>query len=191
MDGVTHLREKAKQVVAVAKSSGLKDSDIDLIVDAQDLPRAVSYKDMESSLPMSQNARTWTVLFQLLGWVGAPITATSPHSPPCIPSRRPTLEVLRFVIPRAKSLSSFRGRGSSSRKRLDFGQYVGHAIYLVQQEFFRDVCNTGGDEYVDFLASRIHGTGNMTTWRVASLQRHVGVVAAQLARIPARRRKVK
>jgi len=95
---------------------------------------------------------------------------------PGSPSLRYTAE-RRFVL--------LRGRGGVRGQGIDYRQYIGHAIHLIKQPYFREVCPTPADEYVQLIASRTHGTGNMTTWRVASLQRHLTLVATQVAQVAA------
>ena len=75
-----------------------------------------------------------------------------------------------------------RGRGGSGASGADFGQYIGHALYLRQQSYFCDVLTTPGDAYVERIAELVNGTGNLTTWRIASIERHLQVVNAQMLR---------
>lgn len=74
-----------------------------------------------------------------------------------------------------------RGRGGSPGKSTDFSQYVGHARYLKRSAYFRSQVDTLGDDYVDRIATGMHKTGNLETWRVASFQRHVTLAASQVA----------
>jgi len=60
-------------------------------------------------------------------------------------------------------------------------QYVGHARYLEGFAEFAEIVRTPGDEYVARIATGLHRTGNGTTWRVASLSRHVHVACVQSA----------
>jgi hypothetical protein len=76
-----------------------------------------------------------------------------------------------------------RGRGGYRGVGTDYSQYVGHALYMRQQPWFCQITRTGGDEYVDKIASNVFGSGNLTTWRIASLKLHVAVVAAQTAQV--------
>ena len=73
-----------------------------------------------------------------------------------------------------------RGRGGSPNKPADFSQYVGHARYLKRMPYFRSQVDTLGDDYVDWIATGMNKTGNLETWRVASFQRHVTLVASQV-----------
>ena len=214
VEGPTHLREKAGIVASLAAASGLKDSELDLIFDAQDLPRALSYEELELTLPLTQTARSWSVV---AGRFPASITHLSPDdyvhrldrdewtawndeiahgrlhrqpdygdyaTQPAIYSPSPAYAgspSVRYTI--GEQYVVLRGRGSASGRKLDYGQYVGHAIYLRQQDYFGEVCRTAGDEYVDRIASRELNTGTPMTWRIASFDRHISVVAAQVARV--------
>jgi len=214
VEGTTHLREKSATVASLAKASGLKDSELDLIFDAQDLPRALSYEELEIALPLSQTARTWSVV---AGTFPASITDLSPdlyvhkldrdewtawneeiahgrlHRLPDYGdyATQPATYSLSPAFPGSPSVRYtigehyvvLRGRGSASGKKLDYGQYVGHAIYLRQQDYFAEVCRTPGDDYVERIASRVLNTGTPTTWRIASFERHINVVATQVAHV--------
>lgn len=224
VDGLTHLASKSDTVQDLMRLSGLAPTEIDLIVDAQDLPRAVGHEELRDAFPLSQAARAFVVL---AGTFPKGITEMSPNeyehtrergewlvwqdeidrpgnwrrpnygdfatqpaiyspSPPFpgSPSVRYTVGD-RFVV--------LRGRGGSNGKPTDYSQYVGHARYLRQQSYYRDLLSTSGDDYVERIATGGNGTGNLSTWRVASLERHIGVVAyqvAQFARIFAQTRRV-
>src|SRR3989454_702476 len=212
VDGGTHLSQKARQVTTIVKESRLREGDIDLVFDAQDLPRAVSHEALSDAFPIGQGARTWTVL---AGTFPPSITAMSPDVYQHIRDRdewlawreeitqsgsgrtpiygdyatQPALYTPSPPFPGSPSVRYttgeryvvLRGRGGSGSRGPDYTQYVGHALYLTQQQYFCDVVTTGGDAYVQQIASRTYGTGNLTTWRVASLQRHLSVVAAQVA----------
>jgi hypothetical protein len=73
-----------------------------------------------------------------------------------------------------------RGRGSAAGDTVDYSQYIGHARYLRSRKYFRDFVGTGADGYVERIALGTNGTGNQTTWRLASLGRHLELVAAQM-----------
>lgn len=217
VDGGTHLSQKAVEVRTIVTESGLGGADIDLILDAQDLPRAISYETLRDAFPISQGARTWAVV---AGTFPPSITDMSPEIYQHTRDRdewlawreeitqsghgrlpiygdyatQPALYTPSPPFPGSPSVRYttgehyvvLRGRGSSGSIGPDYTQYVGHARYLSQQPYFCDVVTTGGDAYARRIASGAHGTGNLTTWRVASLERHLSVVAAQVAQfVPA------
>jgi hypothetical protein len=213
VEGSPHLSTKAAAVRSIAAGSGEHPTDIDLIYDAQDLPRAVSHDALRDYLPLSAHARTWVVLagtfppmitdmkadeyehkrergewaawceeisddegdrLPLYGDYATQPAIYMPSPPfPGSPSVRYTTAE-QFVV--------LRGRGGYGDRGADYGQYIGHAIYLRDQPYYCDVVPTPGDAYVDRIATRTHGTGNATTWRIASLERHLHVVATQVAR---------
>lgn len=207
VEGVGRLAEKAEAVRRIATAFGANLSDVDFIFDAQDLPRVVSHKELRDVFPLSQEARNWVVLggsfpssitdmtpddyehrWERREWTAwrdemqdlgnhrpalygdyatqAAIYAPSPPFPGS-PSVRYTAGEEYVVL---------RGRRSAGA-----GQYIGHALYLREQPYFKEVTVTPGDVYVDRIALRTEGTGNATTWRVASLERHLHLVAAQVA----------
>lgn len=212
VDGLTALREKGRLVSDISAEAGLINESIDLVLDAQDLPLAVSHDEMRATFPLSQTARTWAVLagsfppsitdmppdeyehhrdrrewtawrdeIEVPGAWRRPIYgdyATQPaiYSPsPSFPGS-PTV---RYSA--TEEYIVLRGRGGYGSEGADFSQFIGHARFLRQQPYFCAVTRTLGDDYVDRIASGGNGTGNLTTWRVASLQRHLSVVAAQVA----------
>lgn len=208
IDGLTNMSEKAKVAADLAMASELPDRMIDLIADAQDLPRVVTHEMLADAFPLSQSGRHWVLI---AGSFPDAIThlrpdeyehfiersewttyeeemehkaqwrqphygdyATQPAlyapSPPFQPS--PSVRYTlgnQFVI--------LRGRGG---KESDFGQYIGHARFLQGQQYFGEVCRGEAEEYVRRIATGTRGTGNATTWRIASLQRHVAVASAQV-----------
>lgn len=208
VDGVTRLNEASNRVADIARASGLPDSEIDLIFDAQDLPRAVPYDALPSLFPLSRNARNWAVIagsfpssitdmhpdvyehvreraewlnwhdestrwmagrFPIYGDYATQPAIYAPSPPfPASPSVRYT-GAENFVV--------LRGRKGAPNGA---GPYIGHAIYLREQGYYREVMGTPGDLYVERIALRTQGTGNATTWRIASLQRHLHVVASQV-----------
>jgi len=212
VDGLTHLPEKALVVNQIVADSGLTPADIDLILDAQDLPRAVSHEEMRRIVPLVSTCRTWVVaagtfpkisdlehgIYEHLldrgefsAWREEIEThhsgrlplfgdyATQPSvyapSPPF-----PGSPSVRYTV--ADGFIVLRGRGGESG---DIAQYKGHARYLRQTSYYRGVIDTPGDDYVDHIAGAHSGTGNQTTWRIASFERHVHVVNAQVAEVMA------
>ncbi len=212
VDGLTRLQEKSSLVNAIAEESGLRESDIDVILDAQDLPLAVSHDEMRSEFPLVHSARTWVVL---AGSFPKSITDMKPdeyehrrdrgewnawrreieqHGDSRRPmfgdyATQPALYNPSPAFPGSPSVRYstgdeyiiLRGRGGFGGKGADYSQYIGHARFLRQQSYFRSVVSTLGDEYAERIAAGGNGTGNLTTWRVASLQRHLGVVSAQVS----------
>jgi Beta protein len=212
VDGLTGLREKARLVSDIATESRLLDDAIDLILDAQDLPLAVSHDEMRATFPLTHSARTWVVLagsfppsitdrspevyehhldreewttwrdeIQLPGDWRRPVFgdyATQPaiYSPSAAFPGSPTI---RYSVD--EEYIVLRGRGGYGSVGADYRQFIGHARFLREQPYYCAVTRTPGDDYVDRIASSSIETGNLTTWRVASLQRHLGVVAAQVA----------
>jgi hypothetical protein len=212
VDGVTHLADKAESVRSIVAASGHAPGEIDLIVDAQDLPRAASFEALRDHFPLSQVARNWVVL---AGTFPSSITEMKPEDYEHIRERGewsawrdemahdvgswrrpqygdyatqppvyvPSLPFLGSPSVRYTTTESFvvlRGRAGSPGKPTDFTQFIGHARYLRRQPYYRQTVDTLGDDYADWIASGTNGTGNLTTWRVASLHRHLGVVAQQV-----------
>ena len=212
VDGLTGLRDKARLVSDIVVESRLPDDAIDLVLDAQDLPLAISHDEMRGAFPLTHSARTWVVLagsfptsitdmtpddyehrrergewtawrdeIEVPGDWRRPIfgdyaTQPSIYTPsPAFPGS-PTV---RYSV--AEEYIILRGRGGYGSVGADYSQFIGHARFLCQQPYYCSVTRTPGDDYVDRIASSGIGTGNLTTWRVASLQRHLGVVAAQVA----------
>lgn len=210
MDGTTHLKQKAAHMQDIATSSGLPMSAIDFVVDAQDLPRAVSHEALRDALPLVDTCREWIhvagsfpssitsltvadyehrieraewsawreeVLLDVSGrrpqfgdFATQPAIYAPSSSFPGSPSVRYTCEDEYIVL---------RGRGGSASRSADYKQYIGHARFLQTRPYFRRTVETLGDDYVDRIATGLHRTGNLTTWRVASLQRHIQLVAVQ------------
>jgi hypothetical protein len=214
VDGITHLDEKARVIRRLIVSSGLPNSQIDLIVDAQDLPRVASHEALCTAFPAGQTARNWVIL---AGTFPASITSMKPEDYEHFrerhewqvwrnealnggPFRQPTYgdyatqpaiynpspgfpgsPSVRYTT--SDDFVVLRGRAGHGSIGTDYSQYVGHARYLREQPYFCDVVTTPGDSYVQRIASQAGGTGNLTTWRVASLERHLCVTAEQVARI--------
>lgn len=208
IDGVTRLNEASSRVTEIVRSCGLPDSDIDLIFDAQDLPRAVPYDALPDLFPLSRNARNWAVI---AGSFPSTITDMHPDVYEHVRERAEWMNWLdestrwttgRFPVygdyatqpaiyapsPPFPASPSVRYTGAENyfvlrgRRGIPEGanQYIGHAIYLREQGYYREVVGTPGDLYVERIALRTQGTGNATTWRIASLQRHLHVVASQI-----------
>jgi hypothetical protein len=209
IDGVTRINEKAETVRDIVNAAELAAPEIDLILDAQDLPRAVQYDVLPDAFPVSRGARNWVILAgsfpasitemkpddyehirergEWINWrdeasqsmsgrfpiygdyaTQAPVYTPSPPFPGSPSVRYTTAD--NYIVLRGR-------RGTVT----DFGQYIGHALYLREQPYFREVAGTPGDLYVERIALRTQGTGNATTWRIASLERHLHVVATQIA----------
>jgi hypothetical protein len=213
IDGPTQLREKADLVRVIARETGLMPSAIDLVFDAQDLPRAISHAELADWFPLSQSARSWVVAGGAFppsisdmspdeyehkrdraewdAWQTELETPSSPRHPMfCDFATQPAVYRLSPSFPGSPSVRYtasdsyvvLRGRGGYGSVGADYTQFVGHAIYLLRQPYFRGVARTAGDAYAERIATRAAGTGNLTTWRVASFQRHIQVVTAQVAR---------
>jgi Beta protein len=213
VEGTTHLTNKSETVRAISMDSALSDAEIDLVFDAQDLPRAISQEALRDLFPLSQRARSWIVL---AGTFPSSITQMDPDQYEHQRERgewiawrdeielsglwrrpqygdyatQPANYAVSLAFPGSPSVRYtiadryvvLRGRGGWGSTGADYAQFIGHAIYLRQQPYYRDVLTTSGDHYIEQIASGRHRTGNLTTWRVASLERHVQVVAAQVAR---------
>lgn len=212
VDGVTHLQPKAAIADEIFRSSGLSTDRVDLFADAQDLPRAYSHRELAETLPLSQASRTWGLLAGTFPssithlspdeyehhlpreeWAayieetsrsagfrrpeyGDYATQPAAYSPSpgfrASPTVRYTVENGFVVI---------RGRASGKSPA---SQYIGHSRFLLAQDYFASSTDSAGDAYVRRIATGNHGTGNGTTWRIASLRRHVALVAAQLPLVP-------
>ena len=212
VDGVTHLGSKAEVVAYLALQSGIDASEIDFVVDAQDLPRVASHDELRDTFPLFETARTFAVV---AGTFPPSITDLSPEhyvhrlergewgawrqemqqptawrrpaygdfaTQPAVYAPSPPFPgspSVRYTT--AEQFVVLRGRAGASGIGTDYGQFIGHARYLRQQPFYREVVETPTDAYIERIASGEHRTGNLTTWRVASLERHLMVVARQVA----------
>jgi len=212
VDGVTHLESKAAIVSDLVLQAGVDASEIDLVVDAQDLPRVVSHDELRDRFPLFENARTFAIV---AGTFPPSITDLSPDqyvhklergewsawqqemqqetawrrpaygdyaTQPAVYAPSPSFPgspSVRYTT--ADQFVVLRGRAGPSGVGTDYGQFIGHARFLRQQPYYRDVLDTPTDAYVEWIASGAHKTGNLTTWRVASLERHLMVVARQVA----------
>lgn len=210
VDGLVATETQAAKTSDLVTASGVPATAIDLIIDAQDLPRTMSHEELADVFPASQTSRNYILLggtfpgsitpmrpddyqhFRERGewsawqeemlesgaWrhpnFGDFATQPSVYSPspsfPGSPSIRYTIGD-QFVV--------LRGRGGNG---MDFNQYIGHARFIQQQPYFREVVGTRGDAYIERIATGTQGPGNMTTWRVASFQRHLAVAVAQVER---------
>lgn len=208
VEGVGYVEDKAKDVAGIVVASGFKPSSIDLIFDAQDLPRVVSHRVLRDLFPISQEARNWVVLGGSFPtsitdmkpddyehkWERREWTAWRDEMEGMATSRRPLYGDYATQPPIYVPSPPFPGSPSvrytageeyvvlRGRRAAGAGQYIGHALYLREQEYYKEVVETPGDLYIDGIALRTKGTGNATTWRIASLERHLHVVGAQVAR---------
>ncbi len=192
VDGLTHLRDKSNLVSDIVAASGLSEGSIDLILDAQDLPLAVSHDEMRNVFPVVHAARTWVVLAgtfprsitdmdpndyehkrergEWLTWreeiervgdwrrpvFGDYATQPAVYNPSAAFPGSPSVRYStgeQYVI--------LRGRGGHGDTGADFSQFIGHARYLREQPYFRDVIETSGDRYVERIATDGNGTGNL------------------------------
>jgi hypothetical protein len=208
VDGLTRLREKSVVVDNLIRASRLPVQMVDLIADAQDLPRVASHEELAVAFPVAQECRTWAVV---AGSFPDQITHLSPEqyehriersewsvfevemrrtaewrrplygdyatqAPTYSPSPPfPGSPSVRYTL--GDAFAILRGRGGPS---IDYTQYIGHARYLSTQPYFGEITSGFPENYVTQIAIGNSGTGNPTTWRVASLHRHVQVVGAQV-----------
>ncbi len=207
--GLSDLAAQSLIVDTTVRQSGLSQQQIDLIVDAQDLPSVMSQQQIATQFPLSQTSRTWAIV---AGTFPSTVTDLSPDK---YLHRLPRTEWTEFsddvslpngwrtpvfgdyatqgaiYVPSPGHAASptirytageeyvvLRGRKG---KEIDFNQYIGHSRFLRAEPLFRDVTSTNADTYVERIAVGTNGTGNASTWRVASLQRHVSVTEAQWA----------
>jgi len=212
IDGLTSVDEKARTVAAIAKESQLPMEMIDLIADAQDLPLAVTHEELVNAFPLSQEARCWTLVagsfpraithlspaiyehnLARAEWdtyqkeVQQDVSWRRPEygdyaTQPAIYAPSPPFRASPSV--RYTSGSGFVVLRGTGGKGSDFSQYIGHARFLQGQAYFGDICRGEAESYVGRIASGSHGTGNATTWRIASLQRHVEVASVQVGALP-------
>lgn len=209
VDGTTSLAERADDVLRLLNELGIPIEEVDLVVDAQDLPRLAGFDLLTEAFPQSALARNWVVLG---GTFPSSITEYSPddyehlieraewsawveESGKLGGGRIPTYgdfatQPARYTpspgYPGSASVRYsteenfvlLRGRGG---KRVDYNQYIGHARYLKTRPYFRRAADTAADDYVEWIATGRNRTGSQQTWRVASFQRHVGVVRSQLS----------
>jgi hypothetical protein len=212
VDGLTRLRQKSDILVDIIRASGLRPDNIDVILDGQDLPRAVGHEEMADAFPTSQITRTFVVL---AGTFPRSITDMDPDTYEHTRERgewttwreemqregnwrrplygdyatQPALYVPSPSFPGSPTVRYttgetfviLRGRGAVRGQGPDYSQYIGHARFLRQQSYYRDIATTECDSYVERIAARTNGSGTPSTWRVASLERHVTVVSAQVA----------
>lgn len=211
--GVTSLPEKSARVAQLAESSALPADIIDLIADAEDLPSHVPLVNFANALPLSRTSRSWSVVAgsfpagiaelsadihehilertewlsyveQLPTLVGQRIPAFGDYATQharYLPSK-PFAPSPSVRYSTADSYVVLRGRRNLPNAH---AQFIGHARFLRQQPYFCEIVRTSGDEYVERIAVGSNGTGNGTTWREASLSRHVSLVVAQVMALPA------
>lgn len=207
--GPTHADKAGRALAEFALRIGDSSLTLDLVYDAQDLPLVFGHEALADVFPISQKARSWSVIS---GTFPASITPLSPNDyehklertewqawkaeidrnagwrPPIYGDYATQPSIYTPSLPYAGSPSVrytgaeefvvLRGRGGS--RGPGYSQFVGHALFLRDQTYYRNVASTLGDSYVERIAQRDQGTGNLTTWRVASLQRHLQVVASQV-----------
>lgn len=214
LDGVNRIEQGARQVEAIALESGVGRGAIDLVVDAKDLPQYVSLSALHDAIELIQSCRSWTFLsgtfpasithlhsrtllhrldrtewevyrdqmatftgqrapsFGDYATQGAIYKPSDPFRPS--PSVRYSTETGYLVL---------RGRRDAPEGH---SQYIGHARVLRALPDFGSLIDGPAEDYVRRIATGLHGTGNGTTWRVASLQRHIGLVVAQEAQVRSR-----
>lgn len=216
VDGLTNADEKARVVSEIVDRSGIPENLIDFVAHAQDLPRLLSHEEIVAMFPIALRARSWTVVagtfppsithlspddyehhLERSEWLvyadelERSAAARRPQygdyaTQPAIYVPSPPFRASPTVrYSTGTGYVVLRGRGGDSGS---FDQFVGHARYLITQEYFEDVTTTLGDGYVRRIATGSAGTGNATTWRVASLQRHVQVASAQVDVLTSARR---
>lgn len=209
VDGVSRLAESAARVTEIVDAFGRDLSDVDLIFDAQDLPRAISHDALGDAFPIYKAARNWVALGGTFPgsithmdpdlyehrWERAEWTTWRDGATQMSTARLPMYGDYATQPPNYSPSQQFRGSPSvrytlgeeyvvlRGRRNGEKGQYIGHARYLREQAYYREIIATPGDTYVETIAARTDREGSATTWRVASLERHLHVVAAQVARL--------
>lgn len=209
VDGVSHLERGASEAASIASESGIAARDIDLIVDAKDTPQFIPIDVLHDSIDLIGRCRSWTFLsgtfpngvtdlspkillhrLDRAEWLSyrdqahqlggrrvpnfgdfatqaAVYAPSDPFSPS--PSVRYTIEDGYLVL---------RGRRGAPEGH---SQFIGHARVLQTLPEFASIAAGPAEEYVRWIATGQNSTGNGTTWRIASLQRHVAVAVAQEA----------
>lgn len=208
--GLSRLDDAAAAARGVIDDSGHKLAQIDLVTDAADLPRVVSHAELRAALPFIAHVRSWSHLAgsfpssvthlspdeyehslersEWSVWKEDVLNESEAGRAPDYGDYA-TQSAVYGISPgfagsptvRYSTEGSFkvlRGRGGVS---IDFSQFVGHARFLQRQPYFREQVDTPGDLYVDRIATGTEKTGNLSTWRVASLQRHVALASTQAA----------
>lgn len=209
VEGLTHIKDKSQQVSTLVRLLGLPLSDLDLVLNAQHLPRLLNLRELEGAFPESGSVRNWVKLAgtfppkvsdydldtyehrldrdEWLTWeeeVQSGDLGRIPHYGDFAtqsPLYEPSPEARGSITVRYTSSRHYvilRGRGG---KNIDYSQFVGHARFLAKRPYYREVVATRGDEYVAKIATGAEGTGNLGTWRAASLVRHVEVAKSQVA----------
>lgn len=206
--GLSRLGDAATAARDFIDDSGHSLSQIDLVTDAADLPRIVTHADLRSVLPFAALVRSWSHLAgsfpssvthlspddyehslersEWSVWKDDVLDESEPGRAPDYGDYATQSAVygispgfagsptVRYTVD--ESFRILRGRGGD---KIDFSQFVGHARFLQRQPYFRARVDTLGDDYVDRIALGTEGTGNLSTWRVASLQRHVRLASVQ------------
>ncbi len=208
--GLSRLEDAAASTRNAIDDSKHALSKIDLVTDAGDLPRVVSHAELRSALPFVALVRSWSHLAgsfpssvthlspdeyehslersEWSVWKEDVLDESESGRAPDYGDYA-TQSAVYGISPgfagsptvRYTTETSFkvlRGRGAVS---IDFSQFVGHARFLQRQPYFREQVDTLGDLYVDRIATGTQRTGNLGTWRVASLQRHVVLASNQAA----------
>jgi hypothetical protein len=210
VDGVHRFGADAQRANDIVRECGLAADRIDLVVDAKDLPSVVSIVEMHDSLTAAPFCRSWTVLAgtfprsithlspetllhrlerrewisyrdQLeedgarirLPWFGDYAAQGAVYEP--APPFRPSPSV-RYTT--ADGFLVLRGKRDDPQGH---SQHIGHARVLQSLPEFGDIASGWTEEYVRRIAAGSNGTGNGTTWRVASIRRHVSVATSQSA----------
>ncbi|MBX9929921.1 MAG: beta family protein, partial [Gemmatimonadaceae bacterium] len=213
VDGVNHLGRSVKVAETIALESGVAAQDIDLIVDAKDLPRYVPLVELHDSFPVIPSCRSWTFLS---GTFPGSITDLSPstllHTLDRTEWSSYSEQILNlggrrvpwfgdYATQPAEYQPSAPFRPSPTLRYTTAGgylvlrgrrdapegstQYIGHARVLQSHPEFGSVVSGDSEAYTRRIASGTCGTGNPETWRVASLQRHTAVACAQEAAVRA------
>lgn len=211
IDGFDGLRQKVLSLADCVKENAGSWGEVDLIADAQDLPRTHSISQLAAEIPFIAGVRSWTVS-------GSSFPAAVTHLSP--DAYEHTIERAEWTSyrqawresrdirmpwfgdyatqcgrynrsPRAKPSPTVRytTRGNFVILRgrrtgdSDEDQYIGHARFLAAAEYFAEVAHTQGDSYVEYVARDVGDTGSASTWRVTSLLRHVEVTSRQVASV--------
>lgn len=209
VDGVNQLEQRSIAVASIAKEAGVPPHQIDVVVDAQNTPRFIPIDVLHDSIDLIGSCRSWTFLsgtfpagvthltpkillhrldraewdtYQAqvltLGRRRVPhfgdfATQSAVYSPS--DPFRPSPSV-RYTT--ADGYLVLRGKRDAPEGHK---QFIGHARVLVTLPEFAAVTEGSAEAYVRWIATGANGTGNGTTWRIASLQRHVTLAVAQEA----------
>lgn len=207
--GTDGLENKSALVDALVRWYGLRHCDVDLVVDAQDLPSVMTQRAIADAFPICNTCRSWTIvagtfpntithlsreryvhILPRTEWTafsgdvslrsgertplygdyatqGSIYTPSQPYG---------ASHTLRYTA--GEEFLVLRGGGG---KDSDSTEYIGHARFIRGHPLYRDVTAGQAEAYIERIAVGTNGTGNAMTWRVASLQRHISVTAAQWA----------